>query len=90
MRMPGAPRKHFCFRELFSVSMPWLRDSLLHRPEPIFETGRSYIRQPLNPDHPAPMTTPASPDTFYASIPVFRGFASLMDPALYSALPDDW
>ena len=36
------------------------------------------------------MTTPASSDTFYSSIPVFRGFASLMDPALYSALPDDW
>jgi hypothetical protein len=29
-------------------------------------------------------------DTFYSSIPVFRGFASLMDPKLYSALPDDW
>ncbi len=27
---------------------------------------------------------------FYASIPVFRGFASLMDPALYVPLPDDW
>ena len=27
---------------------------------------------------------------FYAGIPVFRGFGSLMDPALYSALPDDW
>jgi hypothetical protein len=36
------------------------------------------------------MTTPTSPDTFYGAIPVFRGFASLMDPALYSALPDDW
>ncbi|MES2196197.1 MAG: DUF3095 domain-containing protein [Pseudomonadota bacterium] len=35
------------------------------------------------------MTTPAS-DTFYSSIPVFRGFASLMDPGLYSALPEDW
>lgn len=35
------------------------------------------------------MTTPTS-DTFYSSIPVFRGFASLMDPALYSPLPDDW
>jgi hypothetical protein len=34
------------------------------------------------------MTTPS--DTFYSAIPVFRGFASLMDPALYSALPDDW
>jgi hypothetical protein len=29
-------------------------------------------------------------DTFYGSIPVFRGFSSLMDPALYSSLPDDW
>src|ERR1700710_1549113 len=36
------------------------------------------------------MTTPATPDTFYSTIPVFRGFASLMDPSLYSALPDDW
>ena len=29
-------------------------------------------------------------DTFYGRIPVFRGFARLMDPALYSPLPDDW
>src|SRR5947209_12840390 len=29
-------------------------------------------------------------DSFYSSIPVFRGFSSLMDPALYSPLPDDW
>src|SRR6202451_3883540 len=36
------------------------------------------------------MTTSTAPATFYASIPVFRGFASLMDPALYSPLPDDW
>ena len=36
------------------------------------------------------MTTPSGSDTFYSSIPVFRGFSSLMDPALYSALPDDW
>jgi Protein of unknown function (DUF3095) len=34
------------------------------------------------------MTTPGN--SFYGSIPVFRGFASLMDPALYSPLPDDW
>src|ERR1700684_4687944 len=32
----------------------------------------------------------ATSDTFYSGIPVFRGFASLMDPALYSPLPDDW
>ncbi|MFZ2156208.1 MAG: DUF3095 domain-containing protein [Bradyrhizobium sp.] len=36
------------------------------------------------------MTTPTGQDTFYGGIPVFRGFSSLMDPALYSALPDDW
>src|ERR1700676_5717497 len=36
------------------------------------------------------MTTPSGSDTFYSGIPVFRGFGSLMDPALYSALPDDW
>jgi hypothetical protein len=36
------------------------------------------------------MTTPGGSDTFYGSIPVFRGFGSLMDPALYSPLPDDW
>jgi hypothetical protein len=29
-------------------------------------------------------------DTFYGGIAVFRGFGSLMDPALYSPLPDDW
>jgi Protein of unknown function (DUF3095) len=32
----------------------------------------------------------SSGEPFYNSIPVFRGFGSLMDPALYSALPDDW
>jgi len=31
-----------------------------------------------------------SADGFYRSIPVFRRFTSLMDPALYSPLPDDW
>jgi hypothetical protein len=36
------------------------------------------------------MTMPGSSDTFYGSIAVFRGFGSLMDPALYSPLPDDW
>jgi hypothetical protein len=36
------------------------------------------------------MSTPVGSDLFYGSIPVFRGFASLMDPALYSPLPDDW
>jgi Protein of unknown function (DUF3095) len=36
------------------------------------------------------MTTPGGSDQFYGGIAVFRGFASLMDPALYSPLPEDW
>ena len=36
------------------------------------------------------MTTPEGTDSFYGAIPVFRGFDRLMDPALYSPLPDDW
>src|SRR5246127_684055 len=34
------------------------------------------------------MTTAS--DSFYGGIAVFRGFARLMEPALYSPLPDDW
>ena len=33
---------------------------------------------------------PEGDDSFYGSIPVFRGFGRLMDPALYAPLPDDW
>jgi hypothetical protein len=36
------------------------------------------------------MITPGGSDSFYGGIPVFRGFGRLMDPALYSPLPDDW
>ncbi|QHO72004.1 adenylate cyclase [Bradyrhizobium sp. CCBAU 051011] len=36
------------------------------------------------------MTTSDGTDIFYGSIPVFRGFGSLMDPAMYAPLPDDW
>jgi len=32
----------------------------------------------------------ANRDPFYDQVPVFRGFAKLMDPALYKPLPDDW
>src|SRR3954447_4564114 len=37
-----------------------------------------------------PMNLPSRSDTFYGGIPVFRRFTSLMDPALYSPVPDDW
>jgi Protein of unknown function (DUF3095) len=36
------------------------------------------------------MITPGGSDTFYGGIPVFHGFGRLMDPALYSPLPDGW
>lgn len=36
------------------------------------------------------MTATDGTDIFYGSIPVFRGFTSLMDPAMYAPLPDDW
>lgn len=36
------------------------------------------------------MTTLNGSDKFYSTIPVFRGFTRLMDPALYSPLPADW
>jgi Protein of unknown function (DUF3095) len=36
------------------------------------------------------MTAPDGSDRFYRDIPVFRGFGSLMDPEVYSPLPDDW
>ncbi len=36
------------------------------------------------------MSTQGGSNGFYGGIPVFRGFASLMDPALYSPLPDGW
>src|SRR5579862_6244550 len=29
-------------------------------------------------------------NSFYSGIPVFRGFTRLMEPSLYSPLPDDW
>lgn len=29
-------------------------------------------------------------DPFYDQVPAFRGFAKLMDPAIYKPLPDDW
>jgi Protein of unknown function (DUF3095) len=45
-----------------------------------FENGAIFIR----------MTAPDGSEIFYGGIPVFRGFGSVMDPALYSPLPDNW
>ena len=36
------------------------------------------------------MDAPSDTALFYATLPVQRGFRSLMDPAQYTPLPDDW
>src|ERR1700756_687717 len=36
------------------------------------------------------MNTVNGSEKFYGTIPVFRGFSRLMDPALYAPLPGDW
>ncbi|MCA6110743.1 DUF3095 domain-containing protein [Bradyrhizobium cenepequi] len=36
------------------------------------------------------MVAAGGSEIFYGGIPVFRGFARLMEPSLYSPLPDDW
>jgi hypothetical protein len=36
------------------------------------------------------MTASHDSEAFYAGVPVLRGFRSLMDPARYTPLPDDW
>ncbi|MCA1453220.1 DUF3095 domain-containing protein [Bradyrhizobium sp. BRP22] len=36
------------------------------------------------------MAAAGGSEIFYGGIPVFRGFARLMEPSLYSPLPDDW
>jgi Protein of unknown function (DUF3095) len=82
-RAPGTPLKPLCSNGfLFNIQ---LRGVTCTHPG-----VRPYLTNALeNPDDPAPMT-PANGSDFYGSIPVFRGFASLMDPGLYLPLPDDW
>ena len=36
------------------------------------------------------MDSPAPPDDFYANLPLFRDFTEVMDPKLFTPLPDDW
>src|SRR4051812_21639444 len=78
-----------------------IKDPVRHCSAPPFRSMIGSSRRPANPDRPGRVSPskalsnhPASPmkpgKSFYGSIPVFRGFTSLMDPALYSPLPDDW
>jgi hypothetical protein len=55
--------------------------------EPDRDVGRMSLQQPSG---TASMTPPGGSDTFYGSIPVFRGFTRLMEPSLYLRLPEDW
>jgi hypothetical protein len=48
---------------------------------PLFESGRIWMV-------PHRMTT--GDETFYRNIPVFSAFGRVMDPALYTRVPDDW
>src|SRR5262245_3362701 len=50
---------------------------------------RPYLMSDRSADEPDAMTSTTAKN-FYGGIPVFRGFASLMEPKLYSPLPDDW
>jgi Protein of unknown function (DUF3095) len=82
-----SPRKHFVF-EGFLYSM---RARVIRAVGANLSSLRSVsLSRYSKPDDPAAMTTSDGSDTFYGGIPVFRGFGSLMDPKLYSPLPDDW
>jgi hypothetical protein len=41
-------------------------------------------------DNIGPMDAPAQSDDFYASLPIFRDFTHVMDPALFRPLPAGW
>jgi hypothetical protein len=57
---------------------------------PAFKPALIWLTIPKIRTIPKAMITSTGSDTFYGSVPVFRGFGSLMDPALYLPLPDDW
>ena len=66
---------------------------LEHDPEkwaPVFRKDHAQTKRLEIRGTSLAMTTPDGTDIFYGTIPVFRGFDSLMDPALYTPLPDDW
>jgi Protein of unknown function (DUF3095) len=58
--------------------------------DPAFKLALIWLTIPKIRTIPKAMITFTGSDTFYGSVPVFRGFGSLMDPALYLPLPDDW
>jgi hypothetical protein len=55
-------------------------------------TGISITQDGREAGAPAPGAPPAATDSeaFYATVPVFEGFRSLTEPALYQPLPADW
>src|SRR3954464_7714218 len=75
-----AERPHLVVRVHFGQ---WLQERAPGEPESILLRMSLWACVPSIRHHS--MTS-----AFYSGIPVFRGFTSLMDPALYSPLPDDW
>src|SRR3954454_17118894 len=75
-----AERPHLVVRVHFGQ---WLQERAPGEPESVLPRMFLWTCVPTIRHHP--MTS-----AFYSGIPVFRGFTSLMDPALYSPLPDDW
>src|SRR3954463_4225167 len=75
-----AARPHLVVRVHFGQ---WLQERAPGEPESILLRMSLWACVPTIRHHS--MTS-----AFYSGIPVFRGFTSLMDPALYSPLPDDW
>jgi hypothetical protein len=55
---------------------------------PFPEIDRSFSKSEIR-TNPLMITSSGS-DVFYGGIPVFRGFARLMEPQLYAPLPDGW
>jgi len=84
------PLKAFCFREFFySICRQRRANSCVGR-EPEFRPGRIYLKiskpgRSRTHDHAQAAATPST-----AAFRSFARFSSLMDPALYSPLPDDW
>ena len=56
----------------------------------LVQTARTLPNVPMQLSGDPKVAGIVAHDSFYDQVPVFRGFAKLMDPALYKPLPDDW
>jgi hypothetical protein len=56
----------------------------------VWRAGISIFRGDLRAANMPTMDAPDPPDGFYASLPLFRDFTAVMDPALFTPLPSGW